>query len=98
MAIGINPYALAQSRQSIINSLISSGQLKKTSEQETVSHMGTLSKKFEREMADLRARAEAELRRPPPGLGKSSKRRGKRLFKDLTKLRDKIKSPKDFFL
>ena len=83
--VGFNPYALAQSRQSIINSLISSGQLKKTSEQETVSHMGTLSKKFEREMADLRARAEAELRKPPPGIGKRSKRKNRRKYRDLAK-------------
>ena len=34
--VGFNPYALAQSRKSIIDSLIRSGQLKKTSEQETV--------------------------------------------------------------
>ena len=74
MAI-INPYALAQSEKSIMESLIKAGQAQKESELEKTKYKGELSKGFEDQMAALQAQAQAILNEPPPEVKLTSKQK-----------------------
>ena len=80
----INPYALAQSEKSIIDSLIKAGQAQKESELEKTKYKGELSKGFEDQMAALQAQAQAILNEPPPEVKETSKqKRRKKWAKNL---------------
>ena len=71
----INPYALAQSEKSIMESLIKAGQAQKESELEKTKYKGELSKGFEDQMAALQAQAQAILNEPPPEVKLTSKQK-----------------------
>ena len=71
----INPYALAQSEKSIMESLIKAGQAQKESELEKTKYKGELSKGFEDQMKQLQVQAEAILNEPPPEVKLTSKQK-----------------------
>ena len=71
----INPYALAQSQKTLMDSILESEGIQQKTKEKTAGHMGELEDAYESQMAALQAQAEAELRKQRPEERKSKKQR-----------------------